>query len=95
MSVYNLKVNFEKHYFRRNMHEWKNSPSANHSVVLHGVTLGKLVTLDEIVNNVLSNKDNDSVKNKRQVETLLADLIKDGGVTELHGERIYHWLSKL
>ncbi len=84
---------YSTHYYRKNLHVLKTVPSPNHSVVLAAVQSDKLICMEDIVKNVLLNKDNDTVNNAVEVGHLLKDLLNYEFIGEVHGLKIEKFLK--
>jgi hypothetical protein len=86
---------FHTHFYKKDIHQWKDVPSPQHSIVLKAIPNGELVTKKTIVNNVMVDKDNDLIKWANDVAPYLNDLVLGGYVAEIHSERIYKWVKTL
>jgi len=85
---------YETHYFRKNLGAWQYL-TPNHGIVFSAISENQLLPLNIIVSNVLSNKDNDLVKSKKEVQNLLSDLVKHKVVGEAVSEKIYRFTKSL
>lgn len=86
---------FHTHFYKKDIHQWKDVPSPQHSIVLNAIPNGELVTKKTIVNNVMIDKDNDLIKWANDVGPYLTDLVRDGYVGEAVSERIYRFIKTL
>ena len=80
-------------YFKKPIHLWKDVPSPNHSIILDSIPKNELITSNNIIRNVLENKNNDLVKKSGEVESLLKDLVSWRMVGEVYGLRIEKFLK--
>lgn len=83
------------YYWRKSIHLWKEITSVGQSLVLNSIPEDQLVSLEQITQLVAANKDNDCVKNKQQVRTLLEQLIQEGFVGECIGIKMEKFLKTL
>ena len=86
---------FATAYYRKFIKDWQAVSSPNYSVVLKAVPSGKLMYIEDIVKLVLNDKENDTVKSGREVESVLKSLITDGFVGEAHGLKIEKFIKTL
>lgn len=82
-------VTFKNAYLKKPRHVWSNAQSPSQSVLLTALPEGEILHLDTIVKNILSNKDNDSLKNERDIKICLSDSIKQGFIVEVVGESLW------
>lgn len=80
-------------YFRKEPHLWTPLANPSSSVVYNALVPSRLNYVDDITDKVLKNKDNDEVKSGIQVRTILANLVKDGFVGEVHGIKLEKFLK--
>lgn len=86
-------MQFQTHFFKKEIHQWKDVPSPQHSIVLKAIPRGELVTLNTVVGNVMSDKDNDLIRKAGEVYSYLNDLVKGKYIAEVHGERLFKFLK--
>jgi len=80
---------FKNVFFKKPRHVWANAQTPAQSVLLTALPEGELLNFNTILGNVINNKDNDCLKTKKDIEGCLDDLIKQGHIVEIHGERLF------
>lgn len=84
---------YDTAFFRKEPHLWTTLTNASSSIVYNALCPSRLNYVDDITDRVLKNKDNEEIRSGVQVRTILANLVKDGFVGEVHGIKLEKFLK--
>jgi hypothetical protein len=89
-------MSFHTHLFRKFIPKHKVVGSVQESIVFNGVPQGKLVCMEDIVRNVLADKNNDGlIKNGREVENVVKGLLENDFLGEAYGLKLEKFIKTL
>lgn len=88
-------LQWRTHFYKKDTHQWKLTPSVQMSTVLAVLPEGELWTTDRIVRETLALKDNKTLRKDSEVRQTLQDLVKEGFVGEVFSEKIYRFIKTL
>lgn len=85
----NINYEFKNVFLKKPKPVWATAQNKGQSIILAAIAEGELLNFNTILGNVINNKDNDLLKNKKDVEHYINDCIQAGFLVEIHGEQLW------
>ena len=84
-----VQYNFKNAFFRLPIGLWQEAGSVGASLVLNALPEGEFMSFNNIMRNLRDNKDNNLIRNEKDLEYYLDVCIKHKMVAEVHSEVLF------